>query len=281
MPEDNTTFADRLNRTKEKMGELSKKAGEATKKATQATGDFLEKTSNQIQTAVEDTKSKIEEKKEQKIQDKKDAIVKDGLIGDNLSMEQLPPPSNLEWSNKQEQVKIITDLTEHVEILSKRCDELYHKTSVNNLQLEEIRQKQLFDEQNTPSQTEYNNPILPVFFTTAITLLLCYGVDIYLNNKNIMVLDEFPLSFISWGIGAIVWSYLVLHKVNQNIPGIDFNKGFRIKFSVIVGFCGFLSMFVSENPTFSVAKIWLWGTALVLITILSTSSKIEIERSPK
>ena len=59
MPEDNTTFADRLNRTKEKMGELSKKAGEATKKATQATGDFLEKTSNQIQTAVEDTKSKI------------------------------------------------------------------------------------------------------------------------------------------------------------------------------------------------------------------------------
>ena len=48
MPEDNTTFADRLNRTKEKMGELLKKAGEATKKATQATGDFLEKTSNQI-----------------------------------------------------------------------------------------------------------------------------------------------------------------------------------------------------------------------------------------
>ena len=36
---------------------------------------------------------------------------------------------------------------------------------------------------------------------------------------------------------------------------------FRIKFSTF-GFCGFLSMFVSENPTFSVAKIWLWGTAL-------------------
>ena len=88
MPEDNTTFADRLNRTKEKMGEL-KKAGEATKKATQATGTPRE-TSNQIQTAVEDTKSKIEEK-EQKIQDKKDAIMKDGLIGDNLSMEQLLP----------------------------------------------------------------------------------------------------------------------------------------------------------------------------------------------
>ena len=157
MPEDNTTFADRLNRTKEKMGELSKKAGEATKKATQATGDFLEKTSNQIQTAVEDTKSKIEEKREKRLQEKKEALIEEELMGDALSMDTLPFHNEELAQINQNQNEVISELTEHMIMLSNRVDQL--QTQLNTMRglIEEKEDEEKQEERKS------SNPAISVF----------------------------------------------------------------------------------------------------------------------
>ena len=131
MPEETTTFTDRLNRTKDKMGELSKKATEATKKATQATVDALEKTSTQIQTAVEDTKMKIEEKRDKKIQEKKDAIAGEELMGDSLSMVELPQQNEQLAMINENQNEVISELTEHMIMLSNRIDQMQNQDICN------------------------------------------------------------------------------------------------------------------------------------------------------
>lgn len=279
MPEDNTTFADRLNRTKEKMGELSKKAGEATKKATQATGDFLEKTSNQIQTAVEDTKSKIEEKREKRLQEKKEALIEGELMGDALSMDTLPFQNEELAQINENQNEVISELTEHMIMLSNRVDQL--QTQLNSMRglIEEQEEEQEKQEERNSS-----NPAISVFKilnTSLLTLVACLGIERYVEQEALMIADTYPVSFISWGIGAVIWSFFIMNSLSKNLNSVNLSKALKIQFALTIGFFGFLSMFFTENPGFTISSIWLWGTAIALMIILADSSYKSIKKKSK
>lgn len=279
MPEDNTTLADRLNRTKEKMGELSKKAGEATKKATQATGDFLEKTSNQIQTAVEDTKSKIEEKREKKLQEKKEALIEEELMGDALSMDTLPFHNEELTQINQNQNEVISELTEHMIMLSNRVDQL--QTQLNTMRglIEEQE-----NEEDKREERKSSNPAISVFKilnTSLLTLVACLGIERYVEQEALMIADTYPVSFISWGIGAVIWSFFIMNSLSKNLNSVNLSKALKIQFALTIGFFGFLSMFFTENPGFTISSIWLWGTAIALMIILADSSLKSIKNKSK
>ena len=278
MPEDNTTFADRLNRTKEKMGELSKKAGEATKKATQATGDFLEKTSNQIQTKVEDTKSKIEEKREKRLQEKKEALIEEELMGDALSMDTLPFHNEELAQINRNQNEVISELTEHMIMLSNRVDQL--QTQLNTMRglIEEKEDEEKQEERKS------SNPAISVFKilnTSLLTLVACLGIERYVEQEALMIADTYPVSFISWGIGAVIWSFFIMNSLSKNLNSVKLNKALKIQFALTIGFFGFLSMFFTENPGFTISSIWLWGTAIALMIILADSSFKSIKKKSK
>tara|TARA_Y100001954_G_scaffold50379_2_gene53280 strand:+ start:32432 stop:33274 length:843 start_codon:yes stop_codon:yes gene_type:complete len=279
MPEDNTTFADRLNRTKEKMGELSKKAGEATKKATQATGDFLEKTSNQIQTAVEDTKSKIEEKREKRLQEKKEALIEEELMGDALSMDTLPFHNEELAQINQNQNEVISELTEHMIMLSNRVDQL--QTQLNTMRglIEEQE-----NEEDKLEERKSSNPaisVLKILNTSLLTLVACLGIERYVEQEALMIADTYPVSFISWGIGAVIWSFFIMNSLSKNLNSVNLSKALKIQFALTIGFFGFLSMFFTENPGFTISSIWLWGTAIALMIILADSSLKSIKNKSK
>ena len=279
MPEDNTTLADRLNRTKEKMGELSKKAGEATKKATQATGDFLEKTSNQIQTAVEDTKSKIEEKREKRLQEKKEALIEEELMGDALSMDTLPFHNEELAQINQNQNEVISELTEHMIMLSNRVDQL--ETQLNTMRglIEEQE-----NEEDKREERKSSNPAISVFKilnTSLLTLVACLGIERYVEQEALMIADTYPVSFISWGIGAVIWSFFIMNSLSKNLNSVNLSKALKIQFALTIGFFGFLSMFFTENPGFTISSIWLWGTAIALMIILADSSLKSIKNKSK
>ena len=279
MPVDNTTLADRLNRTKEKMGELSKKAGEATKKATQATGDFLEKTSNQIQTAVEDTKSKIEEKREKRLQEKKEALIEEELMGDALSMDTLPFHNEELAQINQNQNEVISELTEHMIMLSNRVDQL--ETQLNTMRglIEEQE-----NEEDKREERKSSNPAISVFKilnTSLLTLVACLGIERYVEQEALMIADTYPVSFISWGIGAVIWSFFIMNSLSKNLNSVNLSKALKIQFALTIGFFGFLSMFFTENPGFTISSIWLWGTAIALMIILADSSLKSIKNKSK
>ena len=279
MPEDNTTFADRLNRTKEKMGELSKKAGEATKKATQATGDFLEKTSNQIQTAVEDTKSKIEEKREKRLQEKKEALIEEELMGDALSMDTLPFHNEELAQINQNQNEVISELTEHMIMLSNRVDQV--QTQLNTMRglIEEQE-----NEEDKLEERKSSNPaisVLKILNTSLLTLVACLGIERYVEQEALMIADTYPVSFISWGIGAVIWSFFIMNSLSKNLNSVNLSKALKIQFALTIGFFGFLSMFFTENPGFTISSIWLWGTAIALMIILADSSLKSIKNKSK
>ena len=279
MPDDNTTFADRLNRTKEKMGELSKKAGEATKKATQATGDFLEKTSSQIQTAVEDTKSKIEEKREKRLQEKKEALVEEELMGDALSMDTLPFHNEELAQINQNQNEVISELTEHMIMLSNRVDQLNSQlNTMRGLIEEQEKEEEILEERKN------SNPAITVFKilnTSLLTLVACLGIERYVEQEALMIADTYPVSFISWGIGAVIWSFFIMNGLSRNLNSVNLNKSLKIQFALTIGFFGFLSMFFTENPGFTISSIWLWGTAIALMIILADSSFKSIKSKSK
>ena len=280
MPEDNTTFADRLNRTKEKMGELSKKAGEVTKKATQATGDFLEKTSNQIQTAVEDTKSKIEEKREKRLQEKKEALIEEELMGDALSMDTLPFHNEELAQINQNQNEVISELTEHMIMLSNRIDQL--QTQLNTMR--GLIEEQEKEEEEKQEERKSSNPAISVFKilnTSLLTLVACLGIERYVEQEALMIADTYPVSFISWGIGAVIWSFFIMNSLSKNLNSVNLSKALKIQFALTIGFFGFLSMFFTENPGFTISSIWLWGTAIALMIILADSSYKSIKRKSK
>lgn len=277
MPEESTTFTDRLNRTKEKMGELSKKATEATKKATQATVDALEKTSTQIQTAVEDTKMKIEEKRDKKIQEQKDAIAGEELMGDSLSMVELPQQNEQLAMINENQNEVISELTEHMIMLSNRIDQMQNQFNTMRGLIEEQEVK----EQEQEVKQTSSRPAISVFKilnTSLLSLIACFGVERYTEQAGLIIADTYPVSYVTWGIGAVLWSFYIMKGLSKNVASINLTRPLKIQFALTIGFFSFLSMFVSSNHSYTISSIWLWGTAIALMLILGDSSIKSIRR---
>ena len=283
MPEDNTTFADRLNRTKEKMGELSKKAGEATKKATQATGDFLEKTSNQIQTAVEDTKSKIEEKREKILQEKKEALVEEELMGDALSMDTLPFHNEELAQINQNQNEVISELTEHMIMLSNRLDTIETKLqSMLSIEVDEVesssKEENIEKEfQNAKSEKAVAG-LLQLLGASLIWVVILFGLDSYLLEKNIEIISTYPSSIIIWGLGAWIWGLYLLYLVGKNVPALKFSTPIKMQISISLGFITSISIILSTDYINTVSNIWMWvlivtGTAILGGSMIASAWK--------
>ena len=286
MPEDNTTFADRLNRTKEKMGELTKKAGEATKKATQATGDFLEKTSNQIQTAVEDTKSKIEEKREKRLQEKKEALIEDELMGDALSMDTLPFHNEELAQINQNQNEVISELTEHMIMLSNRVDQL--QTKIQSILSPEMPESG--DSSNDVNiENEYENAkseravagLLQLLGASLIWVVILFGIDSYLLEREIEIISTYPSSIIIWGLGAWLWGLYVLYLVGKNVPALKFSTPIRMQISLSLGFITSISIILSTDYINTVSNIWMWGLIISGTAILGGSMIASAWKSTK
>ena len=259
------------------MGELSKKATEATKKATQATVDALEKTSTQIQTAVEDTKMKIEEKRDKKIQEKKDAIAGEELMGDSLSMVELPQQNEQLAMINENQNEVISELTEHMIMLSNRIDQMqYQFNSMRGL----IEEQEVKEQEQEVKQTS-SRPAISVFKilnTSLLSLIACFGVERYTEQAGLMIADTYPVSYVTWGIGAVLWSFYIMKGLSKNVASINLTRPLKIQFALTIGFFSFLSMFVSSNHSYTISSIWLWGTAIALMLILGDSSIKSIRR---
>lgn len=281
MPEESTTFTDRLNRTKEKMGELSKKATEATKKATQVTVDALEKTSSQIQTAVEDTKMKIEEKRDKKIQEKKDAIASEELMGDSLSMVELPQQNEQLAMINENQNEVISELTEHMIMLSNRIDQMENKifaiqntdyTNTNNLVVEKTEITQERSQKAIAS-------VLQLLGASLIWVVILFGIDSYLSDFEIAA--SYPPSIVIWGVGAWTWSLYLLRLIGKNVQAMNLSFAIRMQISLSLGFITSISIILSTDYISTVSNIWMWGLIVASSMLLGGSMIASAWRSTK
>ena len=281
MPEESTTFTDRLNRTKEKMGELSKKATEATKKATQATVDALEKTSTQIQTAVEDTKMKIEEKRDKKIQEKKDAITGEELMGDSLSMVELPQQNEQLAIINENQNEVISELTEHMIMLSNRIDQIENKIfAIQSIELQNFNEK---SEKNTQISEHRSQKaiasVLQLLGASLIWVVILFGIDSYLSDYEIA--SNYPPSIIIWGIGAWTWSLYLLRLIGKNVPALNLSFAIRMQISLSLGFITSISIILSTDYISTVSNIWMWVLIAASAMLLGGSMIASAWRSTK
>ena len=200
-------------------------------------------------------------------------------MGDALSMDTLPFHNEELAQINQNQNEVISELTEHMIMLSNRVDQL--QTQLNTMRglIEEQE-----NEEDKREERKSSNPAISVFKilnTSLLTLVACLGIERYVEQEALMIADTYPVSFISWGIGAVIWSFFIMNSLSKNLNSVNLSKALKIQFALTIGFFGFLSMFFTENPGFTISSIWLWGTAIALMIILADSSLKSIKNKSK
>ena len=91
------------------------------------------------------------------------------------------------------------------------------------------------NEEDKREERKSSNPAISVFKilnTSLLTLVACLGIERYVEQEALMIADTYPVSFISWGIGAVIWSFFIMNSLSKNLNSVNLSKALKIQFAL-------------------------------------------------
>lgn len=237
--EDTPTMADRLNATGSKLAELSKKAAEATKVAAQKTAEVsidaaqsatkasksaVAKTNERVKQAVQDSKDKRNEKRENKAQKAKEELLSESILNDIPAMVTLPEFENerMEVVNEQQSNQLL--LLEQMERLSSRIDTLERRqrNSAKNSNSQIIPVEESTVELQSTNDTkqmigtnEVMGEMLHILGASLLWVVALVGMDQFATDKQLMLTEAYPADLLLWSVGSFTWVMYLLHRLGN------------------------------------------------------------------
>ena len=301
--EDTPTMADRLNATGSKLAELSKKAASATKSAvikttevsidvaqsaTKASKSAVSKTNEKVKKAVQDSKDKRNEKRENKAQKAKEELLSESILNDIPAMVTLPEFENvrMEVVNEQQTNQLL--LLEEMQRLSSRVDTLERrqrntvKQSTNQL----ISSEEHSLEQETTSEvkqmigtSEAMGEMLHILGASLLWIVALVGMDQFATDKQLMLTEAYPADLLLWSVGSFTWVMYLLHRLGKS--GLKMPLLIRVQASLAVGITTLMGLMLNDDSMTTVSNVWTWGTILAIALLLGSSMLATAWRSTK
>lgn len=264
-------LSERLNKTGQKITDLSSKLSAVTKSAVNKTNDV-------VKSAVTNSKAKIESKRAQKIKKTKDELSAQGILDDVPPMVTLPEFEHERMAIVSEQNDNQIIMFEHMERLSARVDilERRHKARIEELFAVSESEKQFGDEEDLEKSQIIGASAsiveaLHVLGVSIVWIAILIGIDKYGEGNDIIFLGVYPISVFSWSLGAFTWALYLLHRLLKS--GIRVPLLIRLQTSIAVGLITLMGVMLNEDAMGTVSNVWTWGT-LVTIGLLIGSSMI-------
>ena len=281
--ESQQNLSEKLNATGAKLAELSSKATKATK-------DAVSKTNAAVRKAVSDSKSIIEEKREvrraEKVRKAKEGISSEGLIDDVPPMVTLPEfeEQRMEIVNEQQENQLL--LLEHMQKLSVRVDilERRHRARLEELFPESEAVTILAEDSDdeTPQllgTSEAMVEILHILGASMMWVVVLFGLDRYVMQKELMLNSTYPAEIFIWSIGATTWMLYLLYRLTKS--GIAIPMLIRAQISLAVGLITVMGIMMNDDSMITISSVWTWGVLISIGLIIGSSMVATAWRSTK
>ena len=263
-----------LKSTKSKLAKLTHATAEMTKST-------FNNTAEAIQDKVMDAKTKSKVRKEKKIQGIKSELKENGRLEDTPEMVILPNIT-LEQSNIiKDQIEAQILIVNEMKMLSSRLDDLEKQLiRLGKSKLTTVEEIQ----PNTPKEaTDANlstigNEILTFLGATLLTLVGLFGVEVYLEGKDVLLFNTVPVLTSIWTVTAVVWSAFLFSRIGHINPGLGFPVFLRVQMSFGVGLAVFALATLNGSDSQTITDGWIWisilsTTALLGASLLATAWK--------
>ena len=260
------TLAERLNSTGNKLAELSKKVSESTKSA-------VGNANESIKNAIAENKQKRDAKKQQKLEDARTELSSEGLLNDVPSMVTLPEFEEERMSLVSEQNENLVLVLEEMQRLSERVDSLEKRN--RSLQTAGKKSSKKAKKNDEPEREINTSPVMSevihLLGASLIWIVALFGVDKYISERDLMILESYPAEIPIWGIGATTWSLYLLYRIGKKSPTLMLPGLLRFQASLAVGITTTLGIMINDDSTSTVSSVWTWGTIIAIGLLLGSS----------
>ena len=257
-------LAEKLNATGAKLAELSSKATKATKAT-------VSKTNAAVRKAVSDSKAKIDEKREER-RDEKVRKAKDGLSSEGL-IDDAPPMITLPEFEDQRMV-IVTEqqdnqllLMNHMQMISERIDilERRQKARIQELEPAEVVESN----SSTISLSNAAVELMHILGASMIWMMILIGVDIFIEYKGYFQHYDYPPEIFIWSIGTMSWALFIQYRLTKS--GIMIPMRVQIKTALAVGIITLIGVMMNSNSMTTVSSVWGWVVVITFGLLIGSS----------
>jgi hypothetical protein len=263
-----------LKSTRSKLAKLTHATAEMTKST-------FNNTAEAIQDKVMDVKTKSKERKEKKIDELKAEIKENGRLIDTPEMMILPNITLEQSSIMQDQVESQILIVEEMKLLSNRLDDLEKQLIRLGKSKPEPSKEIQSEEQSGVDDANFStigNEILTFLGATLLTLVGLFGVEVYLDGKEVLLFDTVSLLTSIWTVTAIIWSAFLFSRIGHINPGLGFPMFLRVQMSFGVGLAVFALATLNGSDSQTITDGWIWisilsTTALLGASLLATAWK--------
>lgn len=263
------SMTDKLNLTKQRLSELSQKVAKGTK-------TMISNTNESIKTSVAKHKEKRNQKAQDKISNAKQEIGQDGLMDDVPPMVTLPEFEDEKMEIVAEQNESMISIVEEMQRLSERLDSVERR--VRNVSTTEgkkvklpIKNDNLTAEKIEPSPVM--REVIHLLGASLVWIVVLFGIDKYLSDNAVLIVDSYPAEIPIWGIGALTWSYYLLQRLGKSSKALQLPKLLMFQTSIAVGITTTFGLMVNDETMTTVSNVWIWGT-VIAVGLLFASSMI-------
>ena len=263
------SMTDKLNLTKQRLSELSQKVAKGTK-------TMISNTNESIKTSVAKHKEKRNQKAQDKISNAKHEIGQDGLMDDVPPMVTLPEFEDEKMEIVAEQNETMISIVEEMQRLSERLDSVERR--VRNVSTTEgkkvklpIKNDNLTAEKIEPSPVM--REVIHLLGASLVWIVVLFGIDKYLSDNAVLIVDSYPAEIPIWGIGALTWSYYLLQRLGKSSKALQLPKLLMFQTSIAVGITTTFGLMVNDETMTTVSNVWIWGT-VIAVGLLFASSMI-------
>lgn len=264
-----------LKSTRSKLAKLTHATAEMTKSTFNSTAEA-------IQDKVMDVKSKSKERKEKKIDGIKTELKENGRLEDTPEMVILPNITLEQSTIMQDQVESQILIVEEMKMLSSRLDDL-EKQLIRlgkskpepSKEIQSDKQPKVNDDND---MSTIGNEILTFLGATLLTLVGLFGIEVYLEGKDVLLFSTVPLLTSIWTVTAIIWSAFLFSRIGHINPGLGFPMFLRVQMSFGVGLAVFALATLNGSESQTITDGWIWisilsTTALLGASLLATAWK--------
>ena len=263
------SMTDKLNLTKQRLSELSQKVAKGTK-------TMISNTNESIKTTVAKHKEKRNQKAQEKISNAKQEIGQDGLMDDVPPMVTLPEFEDEKMEIVAEQNETMISIVEEMQRLSERLDSVERR--VRNVSTTESKKVKLPIKNDNPTAEKIEpspvmREVIHLLGASLVWIVVLFGIDKFLSDNAILIVDSYPAEIPIWGIGALTWSYYLLQRLGKSSKALQLPKLLMFQTSIAVGITTTFGLMVNDETMTTVSNVWIWGT-VIAVGLLFASSMI-------
>jgi len=263
------SMTDKLNLTKQRLSELSQKVAKGTK-------TMISNTNESIKTTVAKHKEKRNQKAQDKISNAKQEIGQDGLMDDVPPMVTLPEFEDEKMEIVAEQNETMISIVEEMQRLSERLDSVERR--VRNVSTTESKKVKLPIKNDNPTAKKIEpspvmREVIHLLGASLVWIVVLFGIDKFLSDNAILIVDSYPAEIPIWGIGALTWSYYLLQRLGKSSKALQLPKLLMFQTSIAVGITTTFGLMVNDETMTTVSNVWIWGT-VIAVGLLFASSMI-------